>query len=644
VSAADSATVSAAANTAGATTIAGRLQRWLGRIGRMVRRRYAPGAGPHFVCHQRYRQDLGLPEFDSARSLKILAFLESRGLLHPDMVHQARPTSLRRLELVHDHQYLRSLQEPGALQTIVGRALSAKQQDAFLSLQRAMVGGTVHATALALKQHATAINLGGGLHHALPDNGQGFCVFNAVAVAIETFRKGSFDPPILVIDLDLHDGDGTRRIYANDPTVYTFSIHNTDLGDTTAVASTSVALGSDVTDEPYLAALGEHLPAILAEFSPGLVFYLAGCDLLVEDRLGDWRLSLDGLLARDRLVINALGELPAPPPVVILLAGGYGHHTWRHGAGFFSWLLTGDATVNPPLELELPVAHYRRHLERLWPMTGPGADAGTGTGAAAGAGANANAAVADWTLTDADLGLVAGPVETRFLGHFSRLGVELALEETGLLNRLRDRGFPYLKVAFDLTDPMGHLLRISTREESPQILLELKLRVDRHSMPGWDFLAVEWLLMQSAGKQFHLDQSPLPGQRYPGLGLLRETAAVLVVLCEQLELDGLTYLPAHYYLADRSKPIAFFWDPQQEARFRAVQRALRGLRLSEASAAVAGGRVRDQFSGNLFVYEPHRLVIPVSDRLKDSPFTAAYWERVREFTGQCAFELVVESG
>ena len=150
--------------------------------------------------------------------------------------------------------------------------------------------------------------------------------------------------------------------------------------------------------------------------------------------------------------------------------------------------------------------------------------------------------------------------------------------------------------------------------------------------------------MQSAGQQFHLGHSPLPGQRYPGLGLLRDTAAVLVVLCEQLELDGLTYLPAHYYLADRSKPIAFFWDPQQEARFRAVQRALRGLRLGEANTAVADGRVRDQATGKAFVYEPHRLVIPVSARLKDSPFTTAYWERVREFTGQCAFELVVESG
>ena len=99
----------------------------------------------------------------------------------------------------------------------------------------------------------------------------------------------------------------------------------------------------------------------------------------------------------------------------------------------------------------------------------------------------------------------------------------------------------------------------------------------------------------------------------------------------------------HYYLADRSKPIAFFWEPQEEARFRAVQRALRGLRLGEANTAVADGRVRDQTTGKAFVYEPHRLVIPVSARLKDSPFTTAYWERVREFTGQCAFELVVES-
>ena len=158
---------------------------------------------------------------------------------------------------------------------------------------------------------------------------------------------------ILVVDLDLHDGEGTRHIYREDDTVHTFSIHNRDLGDTVAIASTSVALGTDVGDRTYLAAIREHLPRVFAEVKPDLVYYLAGADPWVEDRLGDWRVTLDGLLERDRLVIDLVRDAKrVKVPTVILLAGGYGRHAWRHGAAFFSWLLSGNADLDIPPELE----------------------------------------------------------------------------------------------------------------------------------------------------------------------------------------------------------------------------------------------------------------------------------------------------
>jgi len=104
----------------------------------------------------------------------------------------------------------------------------------------------------------------------------GFCVFNDVAVAVARLRRNGYAAPVLVVDLDLHDGNGTREIFADDPTVHTFSLHNEHWGDTEAVASTSIALGAGVTDEVYLSTLGEALPAVFGVFRPGLVVYVAG--------------------------------------------------------------------------------------------------------------------------------------------------------------------------------------------------------------------------------------------------------------------------------------------------------------------------------------------------------------------------------
>ena len=121
-----------------------------------------------------------------------------------------------------------------------------REVEATLDLQRLMAGGTIQATRLALRTGGIAVHLGGGFHHAMPDAGLGFCVFNDVAVAIRRLRGRGFAEPVLVVDLDLHDGNGTRRIFADDPTVHTFSIHNDHWGDTEAVASTSIALGPGV--------------------------------------------------------------------------------------------------------------------------------------------------------------------------------------------------------------------------------------------------------------------------------------------------------------------------------------------------------------------------------------------------------------
>ncbi len=579
-------------------------------------------SGPRFVIHKRYQVDIPFTDYDSRRPFRILGYLRKHHLLRRGMLLQPRPVSLGLLQRVHDSEYIRSLENPGALEPILGMSLDLKSQDRFLCIQRFMCGGTLKAAHNALKRRTVAVNLGGGLHHAGPDKGSGFCVFNDVAVAIAFVRDRGHEIPILVVDLDLHDGDGTREIFADDPTVHTFSIHNHDLGESRAVASTSIALGTDVNDDTYLAAIRENLPRVFTSFKPGLVFYLAGSDPSVDDRLGDWRITMEAMLERDRFVMDLVRPAGSTEvtPTVILLAGGYGPMAWRHGAGLFSWLLGGSSKLDIPLELELPVDHYRKlarlmkHPELLSDGKGQAPDPDN-----------------DWGLSDEDLGGTGMMPDTRFLGVFSRHGIELVLEESGLMERLRQQGFSALRVSMDLDDPMGHTLRIQAGEIDPQIVVEMKLRVNRKMEPGRTFLSVEWLLIQDVRTSFELSRPLLPGQKFPGLGLLRDTAAVLVVACERMDLDGLIFTPTHFHLARMAQPLASFADPVHQARLAALLYAVRNLRLNEAARAVEKGKVIDGETGKPVGWLPAPMVIPVAPYLKDflgsreyeSQFTAA---------------------
>jgi len=288
-------------------------------------------------------------------------------------------------------------------------------------------------------------------------------------------------------------------------------------------------------------------------------------------------------------------------PVVVLLAGGYGPRAWRHGAALCSWIVTGSSALDVPMELELPLDAYRRlgHMLR-------------------GAGdrrARRRDAESDWSPT---LEEVAGTLigrETRFLGRYSRHGIELAFEESGLMDRLRDHGYRDLRLELDLADPLGHLLRIVSDDDGPLVLFEVRLRIDRSLLPGTEMLAVEWLLIQDAGSRYEMTRPLLPGQRHPGMGLLRDAAAVLIVVCERLELDGVAFTPSHYHLARMSHPAARFADPRREGWYQAVSRAVGHLPLDEAAAAVHAGRVRDEATGEAMAWEPSLLVIPVSAEL-----------------------------
>jgi acetoin utilization deacetylase AcuC-like enzyme len=558
------------------------------------------------VYDARYERGVfGVP-LDPLRGEKILASLREGGLLPGDGVSTPRPASLANLLRVHTEDYLRRLEEPQTVTRILGVTVTPREAEAAVDHQRLTVGGTIQATRLALQTGGIAVHLGGGFHHAMPDTGLGFCVFNDVAVAIRRLRARGFADPVLVVDLDLHDGNGTRAIFADDPSVHTYSLHNQHWGETAAVASTAIALGTGVGDERYLGVLRETLPPVFASFRPRLVVYLAGTDGAEGDALGDWRLSAAGLLERDRLVTSLARGEGETSPMVVLLAGGYGRHAWQYSARYLLWLVSGRE-LEPPEEEALTLRRFRRLGEAL----------------------RGDAREDDrlpFTLSEEDLaGLVPGlSPPPRFLGYFTRHAVELLLESSGILAQLRARGYGRLRVDLKTHSGVGHTLRVVSDDGAEEVLVELRAERSRRAVPGMETILLEWLLLQNPRGEFSLRRPRLPGQQHPGLGLLRDIMGWLVVVCEQRGLDGISFTAAHYHIAMQSRRLVRPLDPVDEARLEAFADALSGLSLADSTAAVAEGRVLDAATGAPAEWTPIPTVLPVSERLRARVTGPAY--------------------
>ena len=185
-----------------------------------------------------------------------------------------------------------------------------------------MTGGTTTAARLALDGHdRVAVHIGGGFHHAFAGHGEGFCMFNDVAVAIRRVFHERLAGRAAVVDLDVHQGNGTAAIFAGDRRVFTLSVHEQDnYPPVKPPSSLDIGLPRGTGDADYLAGLDAALARTL-EHLPDVVFYLAGADPYLDDQLGGLALTLDGLRRRDRLVFGAARA--AGVPIVVLLAGGY---------------------------------------------------------------------------------------------------------------------------------------------------------------------------------------------------------------------------------------------------------------------------------------------------------------------------------
>jgi acetoin utilization deacetylase AcuC-like enzyme len=532
-----------------------------------------------------------------------LAFLYDEGLISVSDLVRPVQASFKQISRVHTSEYLERLDENQTMEAVLGFRSDEDSWQEFIAAQKTTAGGTIEATRNALKNGGMAVNLCGGFHHAFPDKGLGFCVFNDAAIAVTWARSGGFDEPVLIIDLDLHDGNGTRAAFAEDATVHTFSIHNETLDSLPAVADTRVALGPNVTDAQYLGVLERELPPVMESHRPGMVVFIAGTDVAADDKLGNWRISADGLLRRDICVVETIRAGRRPIPVTMLLGGGYGDTAWRHSARSIAWMLSG-AKLNPAEDVDTIVRRFRR-LESEAPAV-PQADPGL-------------SGIADWSLSEDDLQLIVPPEsrDTRVLGEYSRHGIELTLERLGILNQIRAKGFAHPSVTVHLASSLGHTVRLYGDAQHHELLMELRMRRDKSNMSGMEFLYAEWLLLQNPRKQFTPARPRLPGQEHPGLGLLAEIVALMVVMCERIGLDGIMFVPAHYYMAALGRRHLMFMNAGDARSYAAISRAVSGLELAEATSAIDNGRVVDSSDGSVVEWHTPLMILPINEDLRD---------------------------
>ena len=237
--------------------------------------------------------------------------LLAEGVLAPEDIVQPELVDRNTLELVHTAEYLDKLESSG-LSTAEQRRLGMPWSEALWLRSRLASGGTLLAARRALEV-GLAGNLAGGTHHAFADHGEGFCVLNDVAVAVARLRAEGAIERAAIIDLDVHQGNGTAAIFEHIDDVFTFSMHGERNYPAAKMRSTlDVPLPDGTGDAAYLDALNRHLPDVLAAARPDIVFYLAGVDVAAADRYGRLALTEQGIRRRDRSVIEAVRRLDVP--------------------------------------------------------------------------------------------------------------------------------------------------------------------------------------------------------------------------------------------------------------------------------------------------------------------------------------------
>jgi acetoin utilization deacetylase AcuC-like enzyme len=243
------------------------------------------------------------------------------GLVEPKDLVAPDPATDEQILRAHDGDYLRRVKQ-GELTPKEVRRIGLPWSPELVARARCSVGGTIGACRAALRD-GVAVSLAGGTHHAFRDHGQGFCVFNDSAIAARAVQAEGEVGRVVIVDCDVHQGNGTAAILADDPTVFTFSIHGAhNFPFRKEPSDLDIALEDEAEDKVYLEALQTGLKRALALASADLAIYLAGADPYAGDQLGRLALSKEGLAARDRLVFELCRA--AGLPVAVVMSGGYG--------------------------------------------------------------------------------------------------------------------------------------------------------------------------------------------------------------------------------------------------------------------------------------------------------------------------------
>ncbi len=584
-------------------------------------------------------QGARLPQVDLERGRRVVDALEEEGLLKGRDVRPGTPIPIDALLRVHSLEYLESVTEPKTLAKIFGLEAQDVDVDTMLKSQRRAAGGTYEAGIWASRVAGRiAFNLGGGFHHAEPEHGGGFCIYNDVAASIRHLRHDGYRSPIAIIDLDFHQGNGNSVAFAEDATVLTYSLQGPIASPAPGVADIAVELPTGTQGGEYLATLRRTLMPALREHAPGLIFFVAGTGVLAES-LGDFQLSERGVFLRDQIVLEIAEELEAS--MVVTLAGGYSPSAWQCSARMLRWSLTGSSELIPVTERR----SIRRHFGKIASQLDPYQLMSEGK---------------DLVLTEEYImgELEGSPKASRVLGYYSVHGVELAFERYGFLAALRGMGFRDLRFEVDPSDASRQGVSIYGSRDLENYHLLVQLLVNRRpvllpDLQDPDFedaaarqfeaLSIEWLLLQDPTADFAANRLRLPGQDHPGLGMMRELMEMLFQACLRLQLDGMVMHPSAFHIAAVGASQCTFVDPKIEGEFLAMRETLSGFDIARVSSLLEDGKLhRDD--GSRLVWQPEDFVAPVSDRARKYFDSASYAEaRAAARQGALSAGIVADS-
>jgi acetoin utilization deacetylase AcuC-like enzyme len=544
--------------------------------------------------HPTYRvplaQSVG-PPMDPKRADDALTWAVHAGLVAVSDVRSPEELSFTDAARVHTSQWLDAIDQVEVVARVLGTDPERIPVAALMETWRRAAGATRGAALEVVAKRGRAVNLLGGFHHAEPDRGGGFCAINDVAVAVACLRAEGFDGPVVVLDLDAHPPDGIVACLGSDPRVTVASISTAShwtVPPAERARVLDVRLPAGTGDLGYHAVLHDLLRQVKAE---GVVFYLAGADPLRGDRLGGLDTTVDGLATRDERVFDWLDDTP----VVALPAGGYSSDAWRVVAHTLAAAAGVSTRVDPEFD---PLRHRTRAVaSTLNPAQLGGHDD-------------------DVLITEEELlgGMrTATASEPRFLGYYTRHGLEHALTAYQYLPTLERMGFRSLEVDIQSGGLGPDRMVVSALVDGARATL-IDLAASIRPIGAYRTLFAEWLELRDPRVSFSPDKPRLPGQKLPGLGLAEETMQLLVAAADRLGLAGVSFIPAHYHVAWISRDRFTVWDPIARGRFEAlaIHTARQPLSVVSERLGTTGWPTED---GESIRWVPVEMVTPLDPAL-----------------------------